>query len=404
MQAKPPASVGGYGYALFVAIGGFVLALCCSTPALACGASDQPYRIVQEVWPADGAKGVVRNGAIQVQLEFVYPSSRVTSTWEQPRVRLVHVDDGIEVVGRLDTTHYHSLQRFTWAPLELLAANTVYRLEVTTMPDHRDDIEGKTTSITTFETSEEIAPELKLLGELQVALRAEWVPVQNCWPCTCAPTSERRRALMADFTLPQVAGGFADYGYTAWLGQSDREPPVFDGPGSGETRLDADGQYLALAQQHSTNSAHDVVTTEVFPESVTCFNFNVWDAAGQAKNAQSICIPWSKFDAVLSTLDDAANGGLVDAVDGGSSDAASGGLVDLPDAGVSDDDDAGGPRSADASTYRSSKSNSRKPPSHSFGCAVGASSTAPDLFACLLIAAGLVGVRRLRRPPAQHRH
>jgi hypothetical protein len=380
MRAAPTkysAAIGDIRYSVIVAIGAFVLAHWLSAPALACGPSDQPYRVVQEVLPADGAKGIPRNGAIQVQLQFVYPNPRVTTPWEQPRVRLVRVSDSVEVMGVLETAHFESMHRITWAPLALLAANTVYRVEVTSMPSHRADIEGKISSTTTFETSEDIAPEIELTGELQVALRAEWVSKLNCRPCSCAQTSERRRALMADFTLPQVAAGFADYGYTAWLGQSDREPPVFDGPGSGETRFDADGKYLALAP-----GAHEVVTTEVFPETtITCLNFNVWDAARQAKSGKSICMPRSEINRVLATLDTVTDGGPKRAADGG----------------VADDEDAGEPRSADASEIRHSKANSHKASSPSAGCAVGMGSTAPGMLACMLMATFLLGVRRRRR-------
>ncbi|HTU62899.1 MAG TPA: Ig-like domain-containing protein, partial [Polyangiales bacterium] len=334
-------------------------------------------RIVQEVLPANGAKGVPRNGAIQVQLAFVYPEERVTSTWEHTGVRLVRVDDGVEVMGVLDTTHFHSMQRVTWAPLTLLAANTEYRVEVTSMPEHRSDIEGKTTSITTFRTSDDVAPELELTGELQVALRAEWVPVQECWMCGCGPSAEKRPALMVDFTLPQVSGGFADYGYTAWVGYTYREPLVFDGPGSGMSRFDVHGEYLALAP-----GAQDVVTIEV-EHFTSCLSFNAWDAAGQAKSAESICVTQSEVDAILATLDTAADSGTTPEVDGGAEHAA--------DSGVVDDEDAGQPRSADASTFRHAKANSRKQLSPSAaGCAVGTGSAAPSM----LMAALILGVRR----------
>lgn len=170
---------------------------------------------------------------------------------------------------------------------------------------------------------------------------------------------------MADFTLPKVSGGFADYGYTAWLGQSDREPPTFDGPGQGSARFDADGKYLALEP-----GARDVVTVEVYPEGIsTCLNFNAWDAAGQAKHATSICVPASELEAVLSTLDAAEDAGT-------------------------DEDDAGEPSPGE------SKPRNHRPLRHRDGCSVSSEPTTRQQgpsVAALLTAALLLTVRQRRR-------
>jgi MYXO-CTERM domain-containing protein len=273
--------------------------------ARACGAQPEPNLTIESVAPADGARGFPRNGAIQIQLKL----SPVDLNVEEPdhsvlTIRVSRVADGVESPGTLDT-FLKSWGIVTWSPNEALLANEQYRIEVSTTPQPRADIEGATSSITTFTTSDAFSPELVLEGALRASFRVGVAPLHECGPCGTCTEVGKRPALFADVEMPTVSGGFDAYGYSAWLTLNDAAARMFDGPGEGKPRrasMVVDLMTQLTPQPGTSNKATIEVPVEDSPYDA-CFGFNVWDPIGHSQSAQSICVRAAQLDSALDRRD-----------------------------------------------------------------------------------------------------
>jgi len=273
--------------------------------ARACSAQPQPNLTIESVAPADGAQSFPRNGAIQIRLK-VWPVDLNVEESDHSvlTIRVSRVADGVEPPGTLDTFH-----RFwgiaTWSPSEALLANEQYRIEVSTTAQPRADIEGATSSITTFTTSDAFSPELVLEGALRASFRVGVAPLLECGPCGMCTEVGKRPALFADVEMPTVSGGFDAYGYSAWLTLNDAAARVFDGPGEGDSPRAStvvDLMTQLTPQPGTSNKATMEVPVEDNPYDA-CFGFNVWDPIGHSQSAQSICLSAAQLDAALGRRD-----------------------------------------------------------------------------------------------------
>jgi MYXO-CTERM domain-containing protein len=267
--------------------------------ALACGIPEEPYRTVDSVEPSDGSNGFPRDGAVRIQLK-PWPQHTQNGMLS---VQVSRVGDAEAVAGKLEQW---LPDQYTWAPDEPFAANTQYRVEVTTTTEPFADVDAPTMSSTTFTTSDERVPDLRLATELHVSVHRGTAPkldysgVSDC--AEPAPVIGERPALIAEVELPRVSGGFDAYGYKAWLALNNDAATTFRGPGA-DGRM-APGAGMVVLGRSVDPKVDRVVSFEVPLEDVSyaaCFAFNAWDAAGHW-GADSFCVPADELDPEFAWL------------------------------------------------------------------------------------------------------
>lgn len=293
-----------------------VAVLACSqgSRAHACSASLGPFATIEAIEPADGSSGFPRNGAIRVALKL-WPAM-TGSDQGRLELRVIPVDGGPAVEGVTDPPLNSSLSDYVmWTPKEPLLANTRYRVEVEVTAPEPPEVDGPTTATSTFTTSDELAPsQLEFIGAMRATLRVGAADVETCVaePCgaTCTKVGERP-ALLADFELPVVQGGFAPYGYQAWFAATEESTPAWTGVGEfdywGEIARDHQGIRRGLQFLRPKAGEHNTVTHElrIAKDAYTaCFAFNAWDPLGQSNGTESFCIPAAELAVGLAAVAD----------------------------------------------------------------------------------------------------
>ncbi len=282
----------------------FAVWLASADRVLACGAEVAPYLTIESVSPPEGVTGVVRDGAITIAFRL-WPGIGGSSQYS---VHVSRHDDDAEVLGVLDPSTPYA--RFVhWRPLQPLAANTSYRVavDVQSTPELPSQITGLQSLSSTFTTSNELAPALELIGDLEIQLHASSAAITRCDdPCgyDCKVVSARP-ALYARVTEPQVRGGFDWFGYSKWVQISDREPVSYDRPGEGKrssVSTFSPGYYIDSETSPSRWSTIEIPRPEGGQADI-CLAFNAWDAAGHWRSAKPVCVEASKVEAAFGKLD-----------------------------------------------------------------------------------------------------
>jgi hypothetical protein len=270
-----------------------------ATVALACSATGTLYWTIDAIVLGSDSSAFARNGAILVRLTLAAVTGG-RDTFE-PKVKVIQMSDGREADGSLNIGADHLTM--TWVPKSPLMAATEYRVDVSTTSNPLPEIPGPTSLSMMFKTSNELAPELSLSGELSVRLRRGTAPAEYCNPCGasgCAGTREHP-AVYADVELPVVTKGFESYGYEAWLWLSDRQPRTFHGPGEGVRA----GEEMVSLGTHLTllPGERRTIAVEIPDERMPwdgCFAFNVWDPVGNWKSAAALCLSADALAAVTA--------------------------------------------------------------------------------------------------------
>jgi hypothetical protein len=285
--------------------------------ALACGASPSPVFSIDAVSPSDQQQGVARDAAVEFRLKAWEAHDDLQTVLS---VRVTRERDGMEALGALDLTRASDLAVHVepialWAPRTLLDANTTYVVELTTSRPRPEEPEP-VLSRTTFTTSDTASPELHLVGELRGTLRMGTAPVRSCMgaPCKECPIVGESPALYADLELPRAQGGFAEHGYSSWLTLDDTTARSFTGPGEGESGGE---RFVHLSHYRHFDAEDELAERSVeIPREdrpyVACFGYNVWDAFGHAREAESLCFSAQEIEAAWnegSNADAAAGGG-----------------------------------------------------------------------------------------------
>jgi hypothetical protein len=285
----------------------FTAAALVAPAAEACTPLPTPYATLVDGLPA-ARVGLPRDGGVVVRGKLWGPSG---GPYQFAQVRLLDAA-GVEIPS-VEETWYSAEPSLAVRPAVPLPPRTRFAVEALVPPGPPLPSPGAAGSQTLrleFETGAELATTMALAGPLRVSLEPYEVPAETCStpavgcaamvPCQKLPA---RRALRARIVVPAASGGVDFDGYRGWLRFTDDKAGTF-GPGA------AGVQWSGLVNVRHWIDVRPGVQTEILQDIIEedgayapCFALQLWDPAGHAVEAQSLCLPSIKASEYLRELD-----------------------------------------------------------------------------------------------------
>lgn len=280
--------------------------------AAACGATPSPFVTLVEGLPTSRT-GLPRDGAVVIRGKEWGPSGGPSN------IATLRMLDGVgaEIPGVFEVW-YSSEPSIAFRPRAPLPARARFTVEAVARAAEQPrppEAVGPTTMSLQLEVGDDLAPPLTLAGPMQITLETFEVPAVSCTePFTggCGPVhcvkQPARRALRARVKVPAASGGVDFDGYRGWLFLTDDTPGVLEPRG-------------AFTHAGSVNAANwiDVRSGEALEVLVgivegerpyaPCFALKLWDPAGHAVEAPSVCLPSFKVSEKIRALDGDSAGG-----------------------------------------------------------------------------------------------
>lgn len=268
-----------------------------STDARGCTPWQGPAYAVGATAPGDGSEEVKLNAGLRFEGEVFEANGR--SGFQLVEVQVTRQGSEAVVPGRI--LPWRATEPILlWVPDEPLAPHSGYQVYTLSGPggdfigDEADSI--LRTSEFSFTTGDEEFSQLAFEGELEIELETfeQAIPEPGCLGA-CGSTSNcategTRTALRAVVSLPHVAGGNAQHGYSATFTFSQDRPPPPTEIGAG---FSPDPEFLVLAQQVFFQADERLQLTQPLPEPgvpyAPCFSLQVWDTGGQSAR-QTKCL------------------------------------------------------------------------------------------------------------------
>jgi hypothetical protein len=271
---------------------------CLPALAWACGAT-RPSTYVLTGSRAGAA--IARNGAVLLTGRGFNPDDArdVGNAGIMRSYLLATVTDehGQHVPGHVEPWFDPQVPTVAWQPLAPLPANSGFTMmALLIQPGVAPPSAAAGTSLqVTFRSSDQLAPPLRLHGELVATLETYDLPLAHCNDCGtgCQPYATVR-ALRARISVPAVEGGVPTDHYAGQLLVAPNQPVdlATRGWGTDVERLPPGTAIEVLRPLPSGDAPY-----------APCFSLRVGDPAGHTTNATPLCLPTLDVNATIERLD-----------------------------------------------------------------------------------------------------